>query len=334
MKLSGAAAARALAAPDPARAGLLLYGADAVRVSEARRRLLPALLGPAAEEEMRLARLPAADLRRDPAALQTAMTSAGFFPGPRAVLVEDAADGLAPILADALAAHRPGDAQIVATAGALPARSKLRRAFEDHPSAAALPFYDDPPGRAEVEAALLAAGAAADPGALAALEGIAREGGPAALRDCAEKLALYMHGRPEPAGPEDVAAVAPAPPEAELDAVLAAAAAGDAAALAPLLRRLPARAGAAVALVLGATRHFRTLHAAATAGAASIRPPLYGPRRALVERQARHWGAARLEEALAILIEADLALRAPGARAPAMPVAERALVRLAMLARR
>ena len=334
MKLSGAAAARALSAPDPARAGLLIYGADPVRVAEARRRVLPALLGPSAEEEMRLERLPAADLRRDPAALQTAMASAGFFPGPRAVLVEEAADGLAALLADALGAHRPGDAQIVVTAAALGAKSKLRRAFEAHPTAAAIPLYDDPPGRPEVEAALTAAGAQAGPDALAALEQIARDGGPAALRDCAEKLALYLHGTGAPATVADVAAIAPAPPEAELDAVLDAAAAGDAAALAPLLRRLPARSGAAVALTIGATRHFRTLHAVATAGVAGVRPPLFGPRRARAERQARDWGAARLEEALAILIEADLALRAPGARAPAMPVAERALVRLAMLARR
>ncbi len=334
MKLSGAAAARALTAPDPARAGLLIYGGDAVRVSEARRRLLPALLGDGAEEEMRLTRLPAADLRRDPAALQDAMTTAGFFPGPRAVLVEDAVDGLAPILSDALDAHRAGDAQIVVTAAALPARSKLRAAFEAHRTAAALPLYDDPPGRAEVEATLAERGTVATPDAVALLEAIARDGGPAALRDCAEKLALYMHGADGPAGPEDVAAIAPLPPEAEIDAVLDAAAAGDAAALAPLLRRLPARSGAATGLLIGAARHFRTLHAAATLGTAAIRPPLFGPRRARVERQARAWGAPRLEEALAILIEADLALRAPGARAPAMPVAERALVRLAMLARR
>ena len=334
MKLSGAAAARALAAPDPGRAGLLIYGADPVRVSEARRRVLPALLGPGAEEEMRLERIPAADLRRDPAALQTAMTSAGFFPGPRAVLVEDAADGLAPVLSDALDSHRPGDAQVIATAGMLPARSKLRKAFEAHPTAAAIPLYDDPPGRPEVEAALAAEGIAADPGAVAALEEIARQGGPAVLRDCAAKLALYRHGEDGPASPEDVAAIAPAPPDSEIDAVLDAAAAGDAAALAPLLRRLPSRSGAAVALTIAATRHFRTMHAAATVGTAGMRPPLFGPRKARIERQARDWGAPRLEEALSILIDADLALRAPGTRAPAMPLAERTLVRLAMLARR
>ena len=45
-----------------------------------RQEYLKALLGPAAEEEMRLTRIPAADLRREPALLMDAIKAVGFFP--------------------------------------------------------------------------------------------------------------------------------------------------------------------------------------------------------------------------------------------------------------
>jgi DNA polymerase-3 subunit delta len=50
-------------------------------------------------------------------------------------------------------------------------------------------------------------------------------------------------------------------------------------------------------------------------------------------RQASTWGADRLERALAILIDTDLALRS-SRPVPAMAMMERALIRLAMLGRR
>ena len=336
MRLSGAAVAHYLARPDPDAAGLLIHGADAGRVSRARREGLGALLGPGADEEMRLARIAGAELRRDPAALQDAMRAGGFFPGPRAVLVEEATDGLAPVIADALAARAPGDAQIWATAALLPARSRLRKLFEGHPSARSAALYDDPPTRAEVEGALRGAGLAAEPDALARLEGLAAEMGPGAFARLVETLALYRHGEDGPATEADVAAVAPASGTAAPDALVAAAAEGRAEAIAPLVRRLAAQGSGAVALTVAAGRHFRAVHAAAAlpGGVAALRPPVHGPRRDALARQARRWGVARAEEALGILADTDLALRSAGARAPEMALVERALIRIAMLARR
>ena len=130
MKLAGREAARFLARPDPALAGVLLYGADPMRVALKRAALVEALIGPDGGAEMRLTRLAGADLRRDPAALLDAVKAVGFFPGARVVLVEDAGDAVADTLRAALADWRPGDAQVVVTAGALGAGSALRKAFE------------------------------------------------------------------------------------------------------------------------------------------------------------------------------------------------------------
>ena len=336
MRLSGAAVGRYLARPDPEAAGLLIHGADGARVAQARQRALAAMLGPGAEEEMRLARIPAGELRRDPASLQDALRATGFFPGPRAVLVEDATDGLAPVLADALAARGPDDAAVVATAALLPARSKLRKLFEGHPTARSAALYDDPPSRAEVEAALAREGVAADADALARLELLAGEMGPGAFARMLEVLALHRHGEDGPAGEADVEAAAPASATAAPDALVAAVAEGRAGEVAPLVRRLAAQGSGAVALTVAAGRHFRAIHAAAAlpGGVAGLRPPVHGPRRDALARQARDWGAARAEEALGILTETDLALRSPGARAPDLALVERALIRVAMLARR
>ena len=62
MKLTSREIARYCAHPEPTRAGLLLYGADAMRVALRRQEVLRALIGPSGEEEMRLARMNGGDL--------------------------------------------------------------------------------------------------------------------------------------------------------------------------------------------------------------------------------------------------------------------------------
>jgi DNA polymerase-3 subunit delta len=64
-----------------------------------------------------------------------------------------------------------------------------------------------------------------------------------------------------------------------------------------------------------------------------MRPPLFGARRDRILRQARAWGGARLEEALGMLADTELALRS-STRAPTQASLERTLLRLAMLTRR
>lgn len=116
MKLAGRDASRFLAKPAGA-AAILLHGSDPMRVALKRQALVLTLVGKEGAAEMRLSRLAAADLRRDPAALLDAVKATGFFPGPRAVLVEEAGDGIAPLLASALTDWRDGDAVVVVTAG-------------------------------------------------------------------------------------------------------------------------------------------------------------------------------------------------------------------------
>lgn len=340
MKLSTRELGGFIARPDPNRAAVLLYGQDAMRVALKRQDLLANLLGPKAEEDMRLARMTGAELRKDPAALLDAVKAVGFFPGQRGVFIEEATDATTGALETALAEWKPGDAVMVLSAGALKATSKLRKLIEKHPNALAAAIYDDPPGRAEIEAELRRAGVGeVDRAAMDDLTALARALDPGDFRQTVEKLGLYKINDTSPLTSAEVAAMAPATVEAELDDMLHAVAEAHAGEIGALMTRLGGQGVNPVSICITATRHFRALHAAAShpsgpaAGIATARPPIWGPRRDRMIRQAQNWGARRLEDALALLTDTDLSLRSAGQTAPQMAVMERALIRLSMMSR-
>ncbi|MCT4553902.1 MAG: DNA polymerase III subunit delta [Pelagimonas sp.] len=341
MKLSPRDANGFFARPDPATAALLIYGEDTMRVAMKRQDCIANMVGPNGEEEMRLTRLTGAELRKDGAALLDAVKAQGFFPGPRAVLVEEATDGLSKLFGAALKDWNPGDAQIVATAGQLTTRSALRKLFEAAPNAFAAGLYNDPPSRAEIEAELKRAGLANVSGdAMGALEHLARDLTPGDFRQTLEKVALYKLGDDSPLSPDEVTLMAPASVEAEMDEILHVLAEGRTTEIAPVMQRLAAQNVQPVTLLIMGMRHFRTLYAVASApggpaqGISRMRPPIFGPRRDRMLRQAQGWGADRLEMALEVLMDTDLTLRSAGQKAPALALVERAFVRLAYMARR
>lgn len=333
MKLSAGQANAYFAKPDAEAAGLLIYGADAMRIALKRQQAVAALIGPEGETEMRLTRMAASDLRKDPALLMDALKAIGFFPGPRVALVENATEQVGPIITDALSDWGPGDAQIIVTAGALKPTSKLRKAFESHKAAFAVGIYDNPPTRDEIEQSLKDAGIANLPQqAMHMLMDLAHNLEPGDFRQTVEKIGLYKLDDPSPISNQDIAACAPTSFEAEIDDVLIVIGDGQANAIGPVMQRLQAQGVNAVTLCIGAMRYFRTLHRAAvdTTG----RPQVWGPNRDKMLAQARRWGPHKLETALTVLTDTDLQLRSAGQHAPALALVERAFIRLAMLAAR
>jgi DNA polymerase-3 subunit delta len=337
MILKGAEAARYCAKPDPARAGLLIFGADAMRVALKRQDAIAALVGPEGEAEMRLTRMSGADLRKDASLLLDAIKAVGFFPGPRVAFVEDATDGLSDTIATALKEWKPGDAVIVITAGGLTGKSALKTLFEKHPNAVSIGLYDDPPSREEIEEALKKAGLKdIDREAMTDLNTLARALDPGDFRQTLEKIALYKYRDDTPLTPADVAAMAPATIEAEVDDLIDAVAEARANAIGPLFRRLEGQGVLPVTICIGALRHFRILHAAATdpggPGTGIQKARVNFKQKDAMGRQAGQWGTRALEQAVAILLETDLTLRSTS-KAPGMAVMERALIRIAMTRR-
>ncbi len=334
MILKGAEAARYCSRPDPGRAGLLIFGQDAMRVALKRQDAISALVGPEGEAEMRLTRISGGDLRKDASLLLDAIKAVGFFPGPRVAFVEDATDGLADAIATALKEWKPGDAVIVVTAGGLTGKSALKTLFEKHPGAVSIGLYDDPPSREEIEEALKKAGLKdIDREAMSDLNTLARALDPGDFRQTLEKIALYKFNDPTPLTPADVAAMAPATIEAEVDDLIDAVAEARSTAIGPLFRRLEGQGVLPVTICIGALRHFRILHAAATdpggPGAGIQKTRVNFKQKDAMGRQAGQWGARALEQAVAILLETDLTLRS-ASRAPGMALMERALIRIAM----
>ncbi len=341
MKLSPRDAPGYFARPDADKTGILIYGGDAMRVALRRQQVIKALVGPNGEEEMRLTRMAGAELRRDPAMLMDAIKAVGFFPGARVVLVEEAGEAFAPHILPAMGEWAAGDAQVVVTCGALKATSKLRKFFEGHKNAYAVGIYDDPPSRSEIEGMLADAGLRnLNAESMRDLVALAQTLDPGDFRQTVEKLSLYKLNDPVPVTGEDIAACAPVSTEADIDDVLNVVAEARAGDIGPVMARLQAQGVQAVALCIGATRHFRTLYAVASApggageGIGRVRPPIFGPRRDRMLRQAQNWGADRLEEALTMLTDTDLALRSAGRTAPDLALVERTLIRLAMMAGR
>jgi len=340
VKLSARDAAGYFRKPDPTGAGILIYGGDAMRVALKRQDVIKALVGPNGEEEMRLTRMTGAELRKDPALLGDAIKAQGFFPGHRVAFVEDATDAVAKAITPALADWVQGDAQIIITAGQLNARSALRKLFEGHSSAYAVGIYDDPPTRDEIEGALRDAGLTnVGSDAMTLITGYARELSPGDLRQTIEKLGLYKLDDNTEVTTDDVEACAPMSNEAGQDDLLNIVADLKANEIGPILSRLYAQGTQPVALCIGAMRHFRQLHAVASdpggpaAGIGRLKPPVFGPRRDRMVRQASNWGRMNLEDALGTITEADLTLRSANT-APDRALVERMFIRLAMLGRR
>jgi DNA polymerase-3 subunit delta len=340
MKLSARDASSYFRKPDPNGAGILIFGGDAMRVALKRQDVIKALVGPSGEEEMRLTRMTGAELRKDPALLGDAIKAQGFFPGPRVAFVEEAGDSITKAITPALMDWAPGDAQIVVTAGQLAARSTLRKLFESHPSAYAAGVYDDPPTRDEIKGMLRDAGLTTiGPDAMTLITAMARELAPGDLRQTIEKLGLYKMDDPSDVTTDDIEACAPQSNEAGQDDLLNIVADLKTNEIGPVLSRLYAQGTQPVALCIGAMRHFRQLHTVASdpggpaAGIGRLRPPVFGPRRDKMVRQASNWGRINLEAALGAITETDLTLRSAHT-APDRALVERMFIRLAMLGRR
>ncbi|MXU64833.1 DNA polymerase III subunit delta [Oceanomicrobium pacificus] len=340
MKLNGADAARFLRTPDPATRAVLLHGEDKARTALKRRELVAALGGKDAEEEMRLVRLGADEVRRDPASLQDALRAQGFFPGPRVTVVEDATDGMLAIFEEALGNASPEDATLVVTAGLLPARSKLRKFFEGAAAGIlSIAVYTDAPSAAEIDQWLASRKIEVDPSAKRRLQELAQDLEPTDLVQMLEKLSLYMWNADAAAGLADVEACLPRTIDSDADDLAAAVAEGKVEETCRHLHRLSARGVPPTTLCIALERAFRQIYGivfhpgGVEAGIGALRPPVFGPRKARLKAQAQRWRPASVERAIRELTDTDLTLRS-SSRAPDMALMERALIRIAMMSGR
>ena len=341
MKLSPKDLPRFLGNPDPTIAAILFYGSDTMRVALKRQEYLENLLGPTAEQEMRLTRLTGDEVIKDHALAFDAIKSVGFFPGQRAVLIENSSDRTSKTIFDCIEAWKQLDAQIVVTSGQLKPTSKLRKSFETSKSTLAIPIYDNPLTEMEIKTELTRAGIQiSDPNIMTDLYRLSKELEPGDFRNTLEKIYLYKFNDKSPLTSQDISACSPISAEASLDDIIYTVSVGAASKISHTLNRLEAQGVSPVALCISFQRHFKLLlelknHEGSPAQAISNQqPPIFGPRRNAILSQLRLWNSGNLKAALAYLVELDLNLRSVASNYPASAMTERLLIRVAMLAKR
>jgi DNA polymerase-3 subunit delta len=229
---------------------------------------------------------------------------------------------------------------VVIEAGDLRRNAPLRVLCERAKNAAALPCYADSErdlGRL-IDNEMRTAGLTLAPDARALL--IPLLGGDrAASRSELRKLILYAAGNGT-VGIDEVTAVVSDASALALDDLIDAAFAGRPAELETQLAKARAAGSAVGSIFFAAQRQLAQLHKWRTAIEAAggrfsvdaLQPPVHFRRKNLVEAALRQWNAARLATAMADLADAALASR----RTPALAdtIAERALLSIAMRARR
>jgi len=326
-----------VARPDPARKIILVFGPDAGLVSERASALVKAFVDDP-NDPFALARLDSEELAAEPSRLVEEAQTIPLFGGRRAVWVKAGGRNIAPAV-EALLALPACECRVVIEAGDLRRSAPLRALIERAKNAAALPCYADTErDRARlIDDEMRAAGLELAPDARALL--IPLLGGDrAASRSEIRKLALYARGA-ERVGVDDVAAVVSDASALALDDIVDAAFAGKPADLELQLAKARTAGTAAGSIFFAAQRQVAQLHKWRTAieqGGGflldAVQPPLHFRRKALIEAALKLWSAARLAAAMAELADAVLESRRNAALADT--IAERALLAIAVKARR
>ena len=338
MKLTSRDVVSFFKSPPKGLAGVLIYGNDVMRVSDKRQKFISSLLGPNADEEMRLTRISRENLKKAPEQAIDLCKAQSFFPGARALLIEEANETVADTIITAIEEWQDGDAAIVVTAGSLKPSSSLRKFFEQKKNIFSVPIFDNPMTKFEVEKIITESGLQnVTQEILNQLVIIASELTPGDFKQSLNKLTLYKLNDKTPVTYQDLINCTPASNEAAIDEVLNVILAGNEFKVNQIIGRLRSQGVLPVTLVIAATRHFKALFSivsnpgGVSAGATALRPPIYGPRKETLINQAQKWGPVKIKTAIKILTTIDLKLRSADQKVPQMSLVERHLIRIAML---
>ena len=338
MKLTSREVTSFFKSPPKGATGVLIYGNDPMRVSDKRQQLITSLLGPKADEEMRLARISRENLKKEPEQAIDLCKARGFFPGARALLIEEANETVTDTIIKAIDAWKEGDATVVVTAGSLKPSSGLRKFFEQKKNTFSVPIYDNPINKFEIEKIIAETGLKnVTHESLSQLVTVASELQPGDFKQSVEKLALYKLNDETPVTYQDIINCTPTSNEADIDGILNVVLDGSEFKVSQIMGRLRSQGIQPVTLIIAATRHFKALFSIISnpggvgAGATALRPPVYGPRKDALVKQAQKWGAVKIKTAIKILTDTDLHLRSSNQQAPQIALVERLFIRIAIL---
>ena len=328
-----------LSRPDSGRPIILLYGPDAGLVRERAEALLASAVDDP-NDPFSLVRLDGDELSAEPSRLVDEALTIPLFGGRRAIRVRAGSRSFAGGI-DALAETPLKDCRIVIEAGELRPESPLRKACERAKTAVAIACYPDTERDLakliEDELRLSNLRIASDARAvLMSLLGGDRQ----ASRNELRKLTLYAHGKGE-VTLDDVMSVVADASELKIDPIVDGAFAGNPAAVETEFAKAMVAGTYPGVIISAAQRQAAWLHKSAIAIAEGTPssvvldggfPRLHFSRKANVEAALRYFDAARLVQIIDQL--ATAALEARKQAALAAPIAQRALLSIAVNAKR
>lgn len=341
VKADRARTAKALRALEGDIRGVLVFGRDEGLIRERAETLAGQIVDDPADP-FRVARVTQTTIKDAPSLIGDEMAAISMLGGRRLVRLDDAADWATEAVRQALAGDT-GDALLLALAGDLPPRSKLRTLFEKAKDLLAIPCYPDE-GRdlADlVRETLTAEGLGIAPDAQTAL--IASLGSDRQLsRRELEKLALYKQGDDSrTVSLDDVRACIGNSSAMALTLIAEAVTGGEADRLDALMERAFAAGENPVAIIRTVAQRLQRMHRlrghmaqglSADQAAGKLRPPLFYKEKDAFLRHARNWPEARIAQALTRLLDTEAACKSTGM--PAATLCARSCLSLAASARR
>ncbi|MBM3570842.1 MAG: DNA polymerase III subunit delta [Alphaproteobacteria bacterium] len=325
--------------PDPAARAVLVFGADAGLVRERVDKLVRGVVEDLADP-FRVCELTAAVLKDDPARLADEAAAIALTGGRRVVRVRDAGDSLTQLIGRFL--DNPiGDALIVVEAGALEARSSLKKLFEGADNAASLACYAAEGAELQrfVVETLRQHGLMIADDALEFL--VAHLGGDRMVtRSELDKLALYLGAAAKTATFDDVTACVGDSAALALDDVILAAFDGAGETMMRALSRAGFEGINAVAILRAAQRHAQRLHLALgfmaqgqtpESAMRALRPPVFFRAESQFRAQLRTWSARQIATIMERLVETEARCKTTGA--PAEALCGQALAEIGLIAR-
>lgn len=340
MKLAAGKVAAFLKSPDPKVQAILVYGPDSGLARE-RSEILAKSVVEDLNDPFLVSDLTSETVKAEPGRVLDEAATIALTGGRRVVRLRDADDSCAAALT-AFLEEPVGDALIVVTAGGLPARSKLRKAFESSKSVgAAIACYADDGQSLDslIRDTMRKSQIRISEEAISYLT--ARLGADRALsRGELEKLVLYA-GEGGELDLEDIIESTGDSSVYGLDTVIYAAAEGNARELDETLSKMWADGTNAVALLRSMSNHILRLQqviAEKDAGKPldtaikSLRPPVFWKMERRFKNQLNQWDKALSAAALEILLQAESDCKRTGM--PDQIICGRSLQQIAAIARR
>lgn len=342
MKFNDNSLRRYLDNPEPAVRAVLVFGPDEGLVRE-RAAAIAAVIVEDPADPFRVSNLDASDVVGDPASLADEAAALSMTGGRRLIRVHQVGERTRPAF-EALFQAPPSDSLVIAVAGDLAPKSKLRGMFENARDAAAIACFSDNAESLDrlVEATLGGYGLTVSHDAKSWL--VQHLGSDRMLsRQELEKLATYMGAGSEPDGSTDgsveiedaVACIGDSSAEM-FDQAGVAAMRGDTQAMLGALTRALESGNSAVGILRLIGRRLQRLHFVASAVQAGgrqdaafkgLKPPAFSREAAELAAFMPLWSPGRLIGAIELINEAEAQCKTTGM--PAEAVCTRAMMRLA-----